>query len=415
MKNPTLYWIVTGLLAAWLTLGGVLDTARVSATRTIMETLHDPDYMLLILGPAKLLAVLALLYPRTRLLREWAYAGIAIDGLGAFFSHCAVHDTVGHAISPLIFLAVAAASYLLRPQAMRLSLPSSMGAAAVILALVCATGGWAAPLDRQNVEYARADDKPLLLDLHIPAGSGPFPAAILIHGGGFDEGSKSTNVRPLFAPLTDAGFAWFSIDYRLAPAVHFPEAIDDVRSAIRWVHTHAADYHVDPRKIAIIGESAGGFFVNYIGTHEAAGPRVAAVVDFYGPSDYGKLALLRREHPERFNMATINRHAAHGGGIHFFGVEQLDAAGLAKLHSLAPIAAVHKGMPPFLVIHGTKDDQVDYQQSTDFCRAIDGVGTACQLITIEGGGHGMSGWRTPGMQHWKPEMIAWLQKTLTAE
>jgi acetyl esterase len=412
MKNATLYWIVTGLLAAWLTLGGVLDTARVGATRTIMETLHYPDYMLLILGPAKLLAVLALLYPRTRLLREWAYAGIAIDGLGAFLSHCAVHDTLSHRVSPLIFVAVAAASYLLRPQAMRLSLPSPIRAAAVILLLVCAPIGSAAPLDRQDVEYARPDGKSLLLDLHIPDGPGPFPAAILIHGGGFDEGSKSTNVRPLFAPLTDAGVAWFSIDYRLAPAVHFPEAIEDVRSAIRWVHTHAAEYHVDPVKIAIIGESAGGFFVNYIGTHETADTRVAAVVDFYGPSDYGKLALLRREHPERFNMATIHRHAAHGGGIHFFGVDQLDAAGLAKLHALAPIAAVHKGMPPFLVIHGTKDDQVDYEQSTEFCHAIDAVGAACQLIPIEGGGHGMGGWCAPEMQHWKPEMLAWLDKTL---
>jgi acetyl esterase len=150
----------------------------------------------------------------------------------------------------------------------------------------------------------------LLLDLHVPDGPGPFAAAILIHGGGFDEGSKSTNVRPLFEPLTDAGFAWFSIDYRLAPAVHFPEAMEDVNSAIRWVKAHAAEYRVDVSRIAIIGESAGGFFVNYAGTHETPATKVAAVVDFYGPSDYGKLALLRREHPERFNMATINRHAA---------------------------------------------------------------------------------------------------------
>src|SRR5579871_4337488 len=115
------YWIVTGLLAAWLTLGGVLDTARVSATREIMRTLYYPDYMLLILGPAKLLAVLALLYPRTRFLREWAYAGIAIDALGAAISHCAVHDTLPHLLSPLVFLALAAASYLLRPETLRLA------------------------------------------------------------------------------------------------------------------------------------------------------------------------------------------------------------------------------------------------------------------------------------------------------
>src|ERR1035438_7565356 len=224
---------------------------------------------------------------------------------------------------------------------------SSMRRSAFILAMACAATLAAAPLDKKDVEYARPGGQPLLLDLHVPdgpgpfaaaipsgdrepflpalhgpGGRGPFAAAILIHGGGFDEGSKSTNVRPLFEPLTNASFAWFSIDYRLAPAVHFPEAIEDVNSAIRWVKTHAAEYRVDVSRIAIVGESAGGFFVNYAGTHETPATKVAAVVDFYGPSDYAKLALARRDHPERFNMATIRRHAANGGGIHFFGVEE---------------------------------------------------------------------------------------------
>jgi alpha-L-fucosidase 2 len=246
---------------------------------------------------------------------------------------------------------------------------------------------------------------------HLPC-AGPFPAAILIHGGGFDAGSRSTNVRPLFEPLANAGFAWFSIDYRLAPEAHFPEAIADVNSAIRWVKAHSAEYHVDPGRIVLIGESAGGHLVNYAGTHETPATSVAAVVDFYGPVDYGNLALQRRDHPEDFNMATINRHAANGGGIHFFGVEELDAAGLAKLRAVSPIGGVHKGMPPFLCIHGTKDDQVSYEQSIAMCDAMHKIGSACQLIAIQGGVHGMAGWRAPGMQHWKPEMIAWLQQTL---
>ena len=273
----------------------------------------------------------------------------------------------------------------------------------------------AAATDKKDVEYANRDGKPLLLDLHVPDGSGPFPATILVHGGGFDQGSKSTNVRPLFQPLSDAGFAWFSIDYRLAPQAHMPEAVADVRSAIAWVKANAAAYHVDVSKIALIGESAGGFLVNYVGTHETPESRVAAVVDFYGPSDYGKLAVLRRDHPERFNMASLNRHAANGGGIHFFGVDTLDEQGLKKLHAISPIAGVHKGMPPFLCIHGTKDDQVSYDQTTAFCDAIRATGTDCQIITVEGGGHGMSTWKAADMQHWKPEMIAWLKKTLESE
>jgi acetyl esterase/lipase len=283
---------------------------------------------------------------------------------------------------------------------------------ALILAAVCAATLFGAPIDQKDVEYGRSGGKPLLLDLHVPDGAGPFPAAILVHGGGFDEGSKSTNVRPLFEPLANAGFAWFSIDYRLAPEVRFPQQGEDVDTAIRWVKAHAKEYRVDPRKIALIGESAGGFLVNYAGTHYTPATKVQAVVDFYGPSEYGKLAELRREHPERFNMASINRHAAHGGGIHYFGLEKLDAAGLQKLHDISPLAAVHKGMPPFLVIQGNKDDQVAYEQSSEFCEAMRKASVSCELITIEGGGHGMGSWKTPEMQHWKPEMIAWLKKTL---
>jgi alpha-L-fucosidase 2 len=281
-----------------------------------------------------------------------------------------------------------------------------------LLAAVCAAILAGAPVDRKDVEYGRPGGKPLLLDLHIPDGAGPFPAAILVHGGGFDEGSKSTNVRPLFEPLAAAGFAWFSIDYRLAPEFHFPQADQDLDTAIRWVKAHAAAYHVNASKIVIIGESAGGFFVDYAGTHQTHATAVRAVVSFYGPADYASLAELRRDHPERFNMASINRHLANGGSFRFFGVDQLDAAGLARLRTVSPLFAVHRGMPPFLCIHGNKDDQVVYEQSPALCGAMHKVGASCEVITIEGGGHGMNGWGDPEMQHWKPEMIAWLRKTL---
>ena len=84
-------------------------------------------------------------------------------------------------------------------------------------------------------------------------------------------------------------------------------------------------------------------------------------------------------------MATINRHAANGGGIHFFGVEQLDEKGLAKLWTMAPVAAVHKGMPPFLCIHGTKDDQVAYEQTTGFCDAMHKAGARQVYLAVTHG------------------------------
>jgi acetyl esterase len=284
-----------------------------------------------------------------------------------------------------------------------------------LLACISSATLLAAAIDQKDVEYARPGGKPVLLDLHVPDGAGPFPAAVLIHGGGFDEGSKSTNPRPLMQPLADAGFAWFSIDYRLAPAAKLPEAFEDVQSAIRWVKANAAQYHVNTAKIVLIGESAGGFLVNYLGTHLTPETRVAAIVDMYGPVDYEKIALERRDHPERFNMTSINRHFANGGGIRFFGAETLDKTGRATLRDASPIHAVAKGMPPFLCIHGTKDDQVPYDQSPMMCQALKKAGNNCELITVEDGGHGMSSWKATEQQHWKPEMISWLKKTLNLD
>src|SRR3954453_6059396 len=120
--------------------------------------------------------------------------------------------------------------------------------------------------DQKGLEYGRPGGHALLLDLHVPDGPGPFPAAILVHGGGFDAGSRATNMAPTFQPLADAGFAWFSIDYRMAPEFRFPEAKEDIDTAIKWVKANASTYKGDPAKIVLAGESAGGFLVNYAGT-----------------------------------------------------------------------------------------------------------------------------------------------------
>jgi len=281
----------------------------------------------------------------------------------------------------------------------------------VLFAMSCAAA-YGAAIDQKDVEYARPGGRPVLLDLHVPDGAGPFPAAILVHGGGFTGGSKSTNCRPLFEPLANAGYAWFSIDYRMAPEFRQPQASEDVASAIKWVKANAAKYHVDVNRIVLAGDSVGGYLVNYAGTHETAETKVRAVVDIYGPVDYARIAEQRRDYPERFNMESINKTFAAGGGPRFLGAEKYDAEGLAKLRSVSPLFAVRKGMPPFLAIHGTKDDQVPYEQSPMMCEAMKKVGAACEIITVQAGGHGMTGWKDADMQHWLPEMMTWLKKTV---
>src|ERR1700722_2028550 len=93
-----------------------------------------------------------------------------------------------------------------------------------------------------DVEYARPGGISLQLDASIPEGRGPFPAAIVVHGGGWVRGDRRVDVAPLFPPLEDAGIAWFSISYRLATnLLDFGAASADVDSAIGFVKAHAAE------------------------------------------------------------------------------------------------------------------------------------------------------------------------------
>src|SRR5262249_29542197 len=131
-----------------------------------------------------------------------------------------------------------------------------------------------------DVPFTKVGADTLTLDAYVPEGDGPFPAAIVVHGGGFVNGDKQTYVKPLFDPLTDANFAWFTINYRLAPNHKYPAAVEDVESAIRYVRSHAAQYKVDPNRIALIGESAGGHLVSMVGARNKPDARVNAVVSF---------------------------------------------------------------------------------------------------------------------------------------
>jgi acetyl esterase/lipase len=138
----------------------------------------------------------------------------------------------------------------------------------------------------RDVEYSQAEGTSLRLDASIPEGSGPFPVAIIVHGGGWVRGDRKIDVAPLFKPLSDAGIAWFSISYRLVTdPLHFGVAVNDVEDAIRFVKAHAAEYRIDPDRLALIGESAGGQLAGMAALNRAPGTAVKAVVAIYAPTD----------------------------------------------------------------------------------------------------------------------------------
>src|SRR5215471_998228 len=141
----------------------------------------------------------------------------------------------------------------------------------LLLAVAAVTGNAALHSD---IEFANIDGVSLKMDAWVPDGEGPFPTAILVHGGGWNHGDKQTTFNPIFDPLTQAGFVWFTVNYRLAPKYHYPAAIDDVVLAIRYVEAHAREFKVDLSRIAISGESAGGHIVALIGARYASELRI---------------------------------------------------------------------------------------------------------------------------------------------
>lgn len=249
---------------------------------------------------------------------------------------------------------------------------------------------------KQDIEFAKVGDVTLTLDAFVPEGEGPFVTCILVHGGGFTKGDKQTFIKPIFEPLAKAGFAWFTINYRLAPQHQWPACADDVVSAIKWVKAHAAEYKVDPKRIAIIGESAGGHLVSWAGVTGEGETRVAAVVPFYAPHDL---------------VTHVKRRQELRGLGDLIGSQEMSEANLKILAEMSPIHRVKPGLPPFLQIHGDADTTVAHEQSVMFEKAMKAAGNQCETITIPGGGHGMGGWAKLNSDY-AAQMVAWLKTTL---
>lgn len=250
---------------------------------------------------------------------------------------------------------------------------------------------------KTDVPYATVGETTLTLDVNVPDGPGPFPTAILVHGGGFINGTKTSYIKPLFDPLTKANFTWFTINYRLAPKNQYPACVDDVETAIRWVKDHAKEYKVDKDRIALIGESAGGYLVSEVGVRGKGKTRVAAVVPFYAPHDL--------EYQVKAKNGLGNSLSA------LFGRTVVDDETRKILRDASPMTYVRSGLPPFLLIHGTKDEQVPYEQSPMFKEKMNAAGNVCDLFTVPDGAHGMGSWDALHPEY-KTYMIDWLVRTM---
>jgi acetyl esterase/lipase len=247
------------------------------------------------------------------------------------------------------------------------------------LVVVTASTAVAAEL-RPDIEYANVEGESLKLDASVPTGDGPFPIAILIHGGGWGGGDKAREHVPPVAPLINEEFTWFSINYRLAPTHRWPACIDDVRTAIRWVKEHAAEFKGDPKRVVLIGYSAGGHLAAYAATTADDATRPQALVVYAGPTDL-------EADCERRKGLSPSLQALFDHDV------ELDDAIRTKLRDASPLYHVSKKTPPTLLIHGTIDESVPYGQSVKFQAKLAEMKVPCDLITIPRGGHRTQEWR----------------------
>ena len=267
----------------------------------------------------------------------------------------------------------------------------------------------AGPVKITDVEYGRAGGEILKLDVSMPEGRGPFPIAILVHGGGWSSGDKSgsdkpgngADITPWFAEFSAAKFAWFSINYRYAPKNRWPACLDDVETAIRWVKAHAAEYKGDPQRIALVGHSAGGHLVCLAATVVDDSIRVQAVVGFAAVTNH------EQDLPVRGGLSTSLQQLLDRP-------KALTPESLGLLREISPINHVRPGLPPFLLIHGDADKTVPLQQSKDFQAKLQANGDRCDLIVIPGAPHALASWEKAAPDY-PARMIAWLNKAFASQ
>jgi len=240
----------------------------------------------------------------------------------------------------------------------------------------------------KDIVYARPGGRDLLMDAFIPEGGGPFPAVILVHGGGWEAGDKVTYVTPVLESLAQSHLAWFSIDYRLTPYVRVSDQLDDVRSAIRYVRQYAARFHIDANRLALLGESAGGQLVAQVASEPCAGCNVQAVVSFYGVYDFTHWS--KGEDWQRQTVARL------------FGDAAPDAAA-----RFSPIEHISSSLPPMLLIQGTRDEL--YPGTLAYASRLKSASARYELVLLEGAPHGMENWEGhPEWAFYKKKLADWL-------
>ncbi len=213
----------------------------------------------------------------------------------------------------------------------------------------------------------------------------PMPAIIFLHGGGWFEGHPNRGLAPL-AHFAERGYLCAAVEYRLSGEAKFPAQIEDVKEAVRFLRAKAAEFHLDPERIGVWGQSAGGHLAALAGTTggvkelEGAGgwrqfsSRVQAVVDWNGPVDF-------------LEPVQIKQWAERKDEAFFKLIGGAAEANREKALRATPATYATKDDPPFLIVHGDADEVVLISQSESLYQALKRAGVDATLNVVKGAGH----------------------------
>jgi acetyl esterase/lipase len=255
---------------------------------------------------------------------------------------------------------------------------------AMVLAAALAPLAHAQPsapvVTRTDVIYGRVEGSALLANLAYPDGPSLKPAIISVHGGRWRAGNRADASSIKVTQWAEFGFFAMSIDYRLVGGSPAPAPQLDLLCAIRWVHAHAEEYRIDPERIYLIGQSAGGQMVSLVATAGEAGfPRV------------GGWEKARSDVRAVISVAATYELNTLSWGNLWTPVEPASGKPVATLEEArrhaSPLTHVSPTMKPLLIIHSDDDKSVPVQQANDMAAKVKAAGVYTRYVHLTDKGH----------------------------
>jgi acetyl esterase/lipase len=244
------------------------------------------------------------------------------------------------------------------------------------------------------------DDIPTLTIYMPPVTTGPMTAVIIAPGGGYRTLSMNKEGRLPANYLSSLGIAAFVLKYRLGPRYHHPIELGDMQRAIRTLRARAAEWHIHPARIGVMGFSAGGHLASTASTHfDAGNPTAPDPID--RASSRPDFSILG------YPVITLTESWTHQGSKTMLLGETVDAA---VARGLSTDTRVTAETPPTFLFHTNADTAVPVENSVHYFLALRKAGVPAEMHIFKDGPHGVGlAMQDPALSEWPRVLANWLR------